>query len=84
MDSIPKGTTHVWTPAVDTPLVGWFARTAYYRRSHGKWRRWSPTRQSWYWSNNNKEWFDTERKEGYFVTIKRFTSPGFVSKKEEV
>lgn len=88
MNIIPKGTTHVWAPAVDTPQVGgvlrWVTRSAYYRRSHGKWRRWSSVTQSWNWSGNPKEWFDTERKEGYFVTINRFNDPNFKSKVEVV
>jgi hypothetical protein len=83
--SIPKGTTHVWTPAFDTPYVMWgytFRRCAY-KKMNGEWYSYSQYGK-WVKSGNNPEWFDTERKEGYFVTINAFNKPGFVSKKEIV
>ena len=85
MNNIPKGTTHVWTPAVYKAYVGFGVhRRAYYKRSHHKWRVWSQLTQQWLWSNNAPEWFTIERNEGYFVTIKRFNSPGFIAKEERV
>lgn len=81
---IPKGATHVWTPAVDTPYVQWYLfRRAFYKRMHGIW--WSYTvDEQWVQSRNDIEWFNTEREQGYFVTIDTFNDPEFIPKKEAV
>jgi len=79
---VPKGTTHVWTCAVDRPYVQWVFRRAYYKRAHGTWFSYSIHNQ-WVPTLNEDEWFTTERENGYFVTVKKFKSPDFLSKKEE-
>ena len=79
---IPEGTTHVWTCAVDRPWIQWVFRRAYYKLDHGTWFSYSLDNK-WVPTNNDAEWFNTERKNGYFVTITQFKSPEFVSKKEE-
>ena len=85
MPVIPKGTTHVWTPAVDTPYVYWGLtfRRAFYKLANGVWYSYSRLNK-WVISGNSPEWIATEKKEGYFVTINKFNNPEFVSKKEVV
>lgn len=81
---IPKGTTHIWTPAYQRPYVGFgVTRRAFYKKVKGAWYVFSKTGE-WFESKNEPEWFATEKVEGYFVTIKRFNSPDFTPKKEEV
>ena len=80
---VPAGTTHVWTCAVDKPWIQWVFRRAYYKRAHGMWFSYSLNNE-WVPSSNDDEWFNTEKENGYFVTITQFKSPEFVFKKEEL
>lgn len=81
--SIPKGTTHVWTPAVDHPTdpTWWVRRLPYFKKVKGIWWVYSNA-SGWRMTGNQPEWFAEEKKQGYFVTITKFNSPTFVSKKE--
>lgn len=80
---IPEGTTHVWTPAVDTPYVGLCFRRAYYKINGDN--TWSWTFYgAWAATNNDMAWFKEETDNGYFVTIEKYNEPGFKPKKEIV
>lgn len=80
--SIPEGTTHVWTPAIETPIVGWAMRRAYYRKLEDRWQSYSEHFRAWLFTGNSPEWFVTETEAGYFVPVEKFTSPDFVMIKE--
>lgn len=81
---IPKGTTHVWTPAYEHPYIGnifRIFRRCFYKRHKNVWYSYTID-GAWQVSGNTPEWFATEKAEGYFVTIKRFKDPKFVIKEE--
>lgn len=82
---VPKTTTHVWTPAVvksDVGVLMHIRRLAYYKKLKDGWWVYSPD-YGWRQSGNSKEWFEEEKKLGYFVGIKRFSNPKFVPLKEK-
>ena len=83
VNMIPKGTTHVWTPAVSLPRVGFYFRRCYYKRKNKVWYSYTIDGQ-WVISGNNQEWFDTEKLLGYFVTLKKFNSPNFIPVEEKL
>ncbi len=80
--TIPDTTTHVWTPAIEHPVVGWIMRRAYFRNLGEGWQSYSVVEQCWFNTNNDAEWFDEEAKNGYLVTLDEFQEPEFVFVKE--
>ena len=80
--ALPEGTTHVWTPAVETPIVGWAMRRAYYRKVEDRWQSFSELLRAWLFTSNGPEWFVKETEAGYFVPVEKFTNPNFVMIKE--
>jgi len=81
---IPEGTEYVWTPAVETPRVGFVQRRAFYKIYKNVWLSWAPFTEEWVVSNNPQSWFDTEVDLGYLVDVKTFLDPSFISIKERV
>ena len=79
--NIPEGTTHVWTPAVDKSRVHYFIRLPFFKKTWDGWCVYSDI-SGWRYSANSLDWFAEEKRNGYFVTITKFNSPGFVAKKE--
>ena len=80
---VPPTTTHVWTPAYEVPFVSpWCFRRAFYRKTLGEWYSYSFDKE-WVKTGNPPEWFTDEADAGYFVSIKKFNSPGFVIIKEK-
>lgn len=81
---IPEGTTHVWTPAVQRPMISnWIFRRAYYKDSPQGWYSFSKFGE-WCHTQNDLEWFEEETAQGYFVPIEVFINPTFTPKREEV
>ena len=81
--NIPEGTTHVWTPAVDKCRVHYYVRLPFFKRKLSGWCVYSDV-SGWRMTANTPEWFAKEKRNGYFVTITKFNSPGFLAKKEVV
>lgn len=80
--TLPKGTTHIWTPAVDTPFINaMLFRRTYYKRNKGVWYSYTLF-NTWVKTNNPDKWFELEKSDGYFVTKAKFLSPSFKSKEE--
>ena len=83
--NIPKGTTHVWTPAVEKEVIGMgWHRRAFYKLVDNTWKSYSKVHEAWCKSANDSDWFNKETKEGYFVSIEQFNHPDFVMKPEKV
>lgn len=79
--NIPQGTTHVWTPAFYKPVIGFISRRPFYKKVKGVWYT-SSGGGDWRQSGNPLGWFEEEKKLGYFVTIKKFHSEGFIPVEE--
>ena len=84
MSNIPETTTHIWTPAYQTPYVQGLMRRAFYRKIEDKWQSYSSVRNDWFFTQNEDAWFDEEIKLGYFVPVEIFNSPDFTCKEENV
>lgn len=80
--SIPKGTTHIWTPALEQPFVGPIFRRAYYKLAHGMWLCYTINGE-WVGSMNTDQWFKEEKQLGYFVTKNKYLFDGFVPVSED-
>lgn len=81
ISKIPEDATHVWTPAVSLPIIGFSFRRAYYKKVKGIWYSYT-VYGDWRPTGNTPEWFKKETQLGYFITVKKFTKPGFVPLKE--
>ena len=85
--SIPQGTTHVWTPAIQRPTISpalspiTVTRLGYYRKKRDGWWVFSD-QTGWRKARNTLDWFLTERNEGYLVTVKQYQREDFVAKEE--
>lgn len=86
MTCIPKTTTHVWTPGVYNPkihgILGVFHRLGFFKKKQGDWWVFSDI-TGWRKSQNTPEWFVEEKKQQYFITVEKFTKPGFIPKEEK-
>lgn len=83
----PDGASHIWTPAVERPVVHSGAvtihRLKFFRPSADHWDVFSPI-TGWRRAGNPPEWFAEEAALGYLVTRDQAAHPEFVPVKEIV